>query len=102
MDIPLMEMSGLKLTPYENIDKISKFDLTLTGVEKEGCMMFGLEYCTKLFKKETIERYIGYFKNIISVVIENREIPLEDIKISHELLDQKLHIPQDDRANFAF
>ena len=44
---------------YEN--KTSKFDLTLTGVEIEEKLEFTFEYSTKLFKPETIERFISLF-----------------------------------------
>jgi tyrocidine synthetase-3 len=56
--------------------KIAKFDMTLIGVEGEGAAAFTLEYCTKLFKRETIERFIGYFKRIVASVVDN---PLGEI-----------------------
>ncbi|MCP4154008.1 MAG: AMP-binding protein, partial [bacterium] len=66
-------MESLKLKPYTFENKTSKFDLSLYTFEKEEEILFNFEYCTKLFKKETIERFCRYFKNIISAVIENAE-----------------------------
>ncbi|MDQ1354133.1 MAG: hypothetical protein QG657_4442, partial [Acidobacteriota bacterium] len=60
-----IEIPGLKLGPYEYENKTSKFDLTLTTVEAEEKLLFTFEYCTKLFKRETIERFIVYFKKIV-------------------------------------
>ncbi|MCP4155223.1 MAG: AMP-binding protein, partial [bacterium] len=67
---------GLKQTPYPYENSTSKFDLTLQAIEREGRLDFSLEYSTKLFKEETINRYIGYFKQITASVIKNpaREI----------------------------
>ena len=60
---------------FEN--KIAKFDLTLAAVETAAGILFELSYCTRLFKVETITRFITYFKNIIRSVIEN---PLQLIR----------------------
>ncbi|HLP57758.1 MAG TPA: amino acid adenylation domain-containing protein, partial [Candidatus Deferrimicrobium sp.] len=72
-DMQKLEIPGLtfSLYPYEN--KTSKFDLTLTGIEREGKLFFTFEYCTKLFNAETIERFINYFKNILSNIIKNKD-----------------------------
>jgi non-ribosomal peptide synthetase component F len=60
----------LKSNDYEN--KTSKFDLTLMGYEAEKKILFLIEYSTKLFKQETIERFIRYFRNIVFSVIQGR------------------------------
>ncbi|MDQ1355353.1 MAG: hypothetical protein QG657_5663, partial [Acidobacteriota bacterium] len=70
MDIPSMEIPGLKLKPFNFMNMIAKFDLTLIIFEMGNDLSCTLEYCTKLFKQETIDRFIGYFKNIVSHVID--------------------------------
>ena len=54
--------------------------------EEGNRVTFFVEYKTELFTEKTIERFITYFKEIISAVVDNRKIILKDIKISHELL----------------
>jgi hypothetical protein len=46
-----------------------------------------------------MEKFILYFKEIISAVVENKHIPLEEIKISHDLGEAKSTVPQ---INFGF
>jgi hypothetical protein len=58
-----------------------------------------IEYCTELFKPGTIERFSKYFREIISAVIKNRNVKLKDIRISHDLFDQKIDNP---RIKFDF
>ncbi|MCP4154434.1 MAG: AMP-binding protein, partial [bacterium] len=61
---------------YDIIDRISKFDLTLTCFEKgktggeidEGTLDIHFEYSVKLFKEETIKRFTAYFKKILQAV----------------------------------
>jgi amino acid adenylation domain-containing protein len=67
---------------YENT--IAKFDITLSAVEVGGGLRFAFSYCTKLFKQETIERFINYFKKIISSVIANPNQPISEIEIVSE------------------
>ncbi|MCP4154602.1 MAG: AMP-binding protein, partial [bacterium] len=62
----------------------SKFDLTLTGLDTEDSLTFHFEYCTKLFKKDTIKRFITYFKGILQVVHNNPELKIKDIEIITE------------------
>ncbi|MDQ1350457.1 MAG: hypothetical protein QG657_759 [Acidobacteriota bacterium] len=79
-----IEIPGLKLVPYEFENKTSKFDLLLTGVEVEMKLLFAFEYSTKLFKRETIERFITFFVNIIQGAIENSREKISDLEIITE------------------
>ncbi|NIM16723.1 MAG: amino acid adenylation domain-containing protein [Candidatus Aminicenantes bacterium] len=71
-----------------------QFDLILTGVEEGEKLSFIFEYCTKLFEKRTIERYIAYFKDIISTILENNNIKLADITIIRHLSSARAYIPE--------
>ena len=48
--------------------RIAKFDMTLTAVDGGEHLYFDWEYCTRLFRKETLIGFIRYFKKIISIV----------------------------------
>ncbi|HLP57400.1 MAG TPA: amino acid adenylation domain-containing protein, partial [Candidatus Deferrimicrobium sp.] len=61
---------GLLLKSYEFQSKISKFDLTLAAVENGNKVVFSIEYCTALFKEETVKRFIRYFNKLISSMLE--------------------------------
>ncbi len=78
------EIPGLKLTPYEFENKTSKFDVSLTCVEAEEKLLLSFEYSTKLFKQETIERFITYFVHITQEVLENSRKKISDIEIITE------------------
>jgi amino acid adenylation domain-containing protein len=64
---------------YEH--RIAKFDLTLIGAESGGRLAFSFEYCGKLFKRETIERFIAYFKKIAAAVIKEPGKRISDLEI---------------------
>jgi len=86
VDIPQIDSSTLNAKPYGHKNEVSKFDMTLICKKIEDKLRFIFEYRTELFKQETIQRFIIYFKEIVSQVIEDHDIKLKDITISHHLL----------------
>ncbi|HLP48533.1 MAG TPA: amino acid adenylation domain-containing protein, partial [Candidatus Kapabacteria bacterium] len=79
-----IKIPGLELSLYEHENKTSQFDLSLTSVEGEEKLFFIFQYSTKLFNKETIKRFIVYFKNIVDSVILNQDRKISDFEIITE------------------
>jgi amino acid adenylation domain-containing protein len=100
--VPQSGMPGLKLKSYMNIKRVTQFDLNLHAFEAGDRIEFIFEYCKKLFKEEKIKRFIGYFKEIVSVITEQPEIKLKDIRISHDLLFTDKSIIRGEVGDFAF
>ncbi|HLP58011.1 MAG TPA: amino acid adenylation domain-containing protein, partial [Candidatus Deferrimicrobium sp.] len=59
----------------------SLFDLVLEAVETGPRIRFSLEYCSRLFQHETIERWAGYFKKVIAAIVGNPDIKISEIEI---------------------
>jgi non-ribosomal peptide synthetase component F len=83
-DIKEMDINNLKFIPYDFENKVSKFDLTLSGGEIGEEIGFNLQYCTSLFKRDTIVRMIEHFINILHRVAENPELKLSEIELLSE------------------
>ncbi|MCU0286108.1 MAG: condensation domain-containing protein, partial [Acidobacteria bacterium] len=98
------EEPGMNLESLSEEKKRAKFDINLLGSEMGGHLFFNLVYCTKLFKRETIEIFTGYFKKIVSFIIkeENRDCLLKDIILSHTLAESKDDFSRDDYVDFDF
>jgi amino acid adenylation domain-containing protein len=94
--VPGGRIPELKLRPYGYVSKISRYDLAFAGQERGGKLTFSCEYCTKLFKDETVRGFTKYFTEIVCAVLKNNDIKLEDIRISHDLYDRELDIPEID------
>jgi hypothetical protein len=84
MEMTEVTLPGLTLKPYAFENSSSKFDLTLMAVERGDNLLFTFIYSSKLFKKETVERFSHYFKQTVSSLLENPEIPLADIETVSE------------------
>lgn len=70
----------ISIIPRDKKLYTSKFDITLNVIEMNDFLELEFEYCTKLFKKETIERFISCFENITKEVIDDPNLKLSDIK----------------------
>jgi amino acid adenylation domain-containing protein len=68
LDIPELEIPGLKLKPYTFDRGISKFDLTLTVVEQDDRLKCSFEYSTRLFRAETVQRFGRYLQQLVETV----------------------------------
>jgi amino acid adenylation domain-containing protein len=87
---PGEETGGFKFKRYNCEQKTSIFDLSLIVFEKGEGLWLSFEYCTKLFRPETVLRFIEYFKKIVSAVIEAPGKSIGDIEIITE--EEKLRI----------
>jgi amino acid adenylation domain-containing protein len=72
---------GEQTNAAEYTNKVSRFDMSWAAMEIGNCLVFNIEYCTKLFKETTIYRFINYFKRIIADVIEAPGKPISEIEI---------------------
>jgi amino acid adenylation domain-containing protein len=101
-EIPEVTIPGLTLKPYiENI-QASPFDLILNGSESGEKLTFSFLYRTKLFKEETVQMLIRNFKEVVTIVLDNQNIRLKNIEISHDLMAVEPVSVQEDEGDFKF
>ena len=81
---------GLSLRPYGYANKVTKFDLTLTARETNGELLLNFEYSTDLFSSDTIERFIAYFRNIVSEVVADPNKKLSQVNLLSEAERHKI------------
>ncbi|WP_432409055.1 amino acid adenylation domain-containing protein [Wukongibacter sp. M2B1] len=75
------KVDQLKLRQCKVERDISKFDLTFEVIETDEGMSLGVEYCKGLFKKETIEKMVVCYLEILQTVTASIEIGIKDISI---------------------
>jgi non-ribosomal peptide synthetase component F len=79
-----LEIEGLTFTPVDFRSTDSKVDFTVEVFEEESGVRFNLEYCTALFRKETMERLALHFTNILKEVVGRPDILLSEIVMLNE------------------
>ncbi|HTI08484.1 MAG TPA: amino acid adenylation domain-containing protein [Puia sp.] len=85
MGIPEMKNADFALTRHFFDPGIAKYDLSLEIFPDRHSMRGGFEYCTKLFKEETISRLARHFCNLITSVLEGPETRLSDLQMISDL-----------------
>ncbi|MCP5050057.1 MAG: amino acid adenylation domain-containing protein, partial [bacterium] len=89
-DNQTLEIPGLTLKPFPLEHKIAKFDIALNAWEDDQQLCFSVEYCTRLYKEETILRLSRYFKRIIDSVLEDPDREIARITLISE--DEKRRV----------
>jgi non-ribosomal peptide synthetase component F len=80
-DIPELVLGDIKLVPHVFEKKIARFDIEFNVREVGDHLEVNLQYCTKLFKPETMKRFAEHFLNIIRMVVDAPGVCIEDIEI---------------------
>ncbi len=101
-----ISFDGINSNVYVPNANISKFDFSLEIIpNNNGELDLNFEYCTKLFKEETAERFAEHYINTLEKIIENCDSNIEDIDILSEkekkINKKVLYIPfrQDEDKN---
>ena len=102
MEMPEWKLAGLEIVPYEFTEKFTQVDIALEVWEKRGEILFYLGYCTDLFKKSTMERFAASFRQVAAAVVEDRDMKLGDIQISHQLISVAADISREANGSFDF
>jgi non-ribosomal peptide synthetase component F len=80
-----LELTGVKVQELSRMEyRRAKFDLTLSLRERKGSIVGGLEYATALYEKETIERYLGYFRKLLEGMVEDTDAAIERLAFLSE------------------
>ena len=77
----VQNIGDLILKPYPYKKDTSEFDLTLVGNEFQERIEFKIEYATKLFKPETMQRFSNYFKEILASIRSDSAMPISELNI---------------------
>ncbi|MCP4214777.1 MAG: amino acid adenylation domain-containing protein, partial [bacterium] len=111
LPVPAAMENPAEQNPPAGENRTSKFDLVLNGSESKKGLRFSLGYATKLFKRDTIERFITYFKAIHTTVLANPAVKLSEIeivsseekrRILHDFNDSKVPYPQQNTLHRIF
>jgi amino acid adenylation domain-containing protein len=101
-NIPGLEVPGLKLTPMASQMVKLPYNMVLTGFEMNEALKFSISYREGLFTEETIGLVIENFKKILSAVLRDKHIKIEDINVSHGLAAAVSDISREGQGDFDF
>ena len=91
---------GLSIKPFAIEQNTTVFDLILIAVESVNIIELNLIYSTNMFTKKKIERMSKHLVEVINQFIENPNIEINQIVLSHELVKSKLYL--EEQGDFSF
>ncbi len=73
--------SGLTFSRHFFDPGFAKFDLTLEVLEEAGEVHYAVEYATRLFRRDTITRFAGHYRQLIAAVLEDSGRALWELSV---------------------
>ncbi|UCH95995.1 MAG: hypothetical protein JSV88_03870, partial [Candidatus Aminicenantes bacterium] len=101
LEFSRVELPGLTFAPYQPKSMTSRFDLVFLAADRGDSLEIRLTYSNELYNKSTAEKIGRHYVQVLHQVVENREIKLEDIKISTPFSAARAKIHQE-KAQFEF
>lgn len=100
-----LNIPGLHIRPYRFHTRTCKFDMIMLGSDQDDRLLFNIEYNTELFKHETIENFAEYYKTILSTVLADPQIRIDEISIisaeeTREIMKEILEDQSEEEAEF--
>lgn len=79
-----LAINDLKISKYSFEKGMAQYDLSLIGFENKEGIEVEINYCTSLFREETIIRFGEHLLNILEYIVENPNARLYEIEILSE------------------
>ncbi|MGG4266737.1 amino acid adenylation domain-containing protein [Peribacillus simplex] len=92
MDVPPIDLEGLRFTPYIHQRNTSIMDILLIASEESNRLNFVFEYSTRLFRRETIERMEVHFAKLLKELVDGGvEQTLMQLRVDHDEVSEMEH-----------
>ena len=90
-EVPEIDLNKLVLEKEEFVNNISKFDISVSMTETPEGLIGSADYCTDLFKENTIAIMMTHFKELLNSVAEDPEnkigsLPMLTKQEEHQIL----------------
>ncbi len=85
-----LNIPGVSMEEIQGDHQRSKFDMSMFVIQDGEKLFFTLMYASSIFKRNTIESFVSYFKLISKAIISNASIKLSSIEILES--EQKRHL----------
>ncbi len=69
-------LNKLKVTTKGVFNETSKFDLAFYHTEIEDGIEVNIEYCSALFKPDTIKRIFEHYRHLLTAIVKNPSMPI--------------------------
>lgn len=79
-----VDLADVQIIPYLYDHRIAKFDLLLFTYDHQDTLVLDLEYNTGLYQKETVERMLRHYLNLLTQIVKNPDQTLGELDMLSE------------------
>ena len=99
-----LQLEGIEATPLYPPRRVARLDLSASLGESDGGIVGVVEYATSLFDAAAMERYFGYFRNLLEAMVADDmqavdRLPMLDATERHRVLydwnETRTELPSD-------
>ncbi|MCP4217313.1 MAG: non-ribosomal peptide synthetase, partial [bacterium] len=101
-DGTVLEGPDIRLKQFEYGHETLPFHLGLIANESPDSIEMILAFLPALFKKESIEKMTKHFMEILEQCLDNRDIKIKEIAVSHDLAAGESKLDEDELDGFDF
>jgi amino acid adenylation domain-containing protein len=94
------DMSGITVTDGPLITQVCEYDLKFNFYESEGAYALQLDYNTSLFEKNTVERWLMHFNQLLSAIVTAADTALCQLDFLSKTEREQLAAFNDTAADF--
>jgi len=100
--LPEWKMTDVKLTQVPLHQHTSKFDITFNLSETANGLVGEIEYCTDLFREDTIAQMAAHYINLLGSIATNPGVPIDELNmLSDAQTDKLLHAFNDTKSDIT-
>jgi hypothetical protein len=93
-------LNKIKIFPYDYEVENVHHELLLTVEEGSDTLSMSLQYAVELYKESTARNLSKHYVEILEQIASDRNIPLKDIRISHDFITASPDVVQDEVGDF--
>jgi amino acid adenylation domain-containing protein len=97
-EVPELKLGELSLSAENQGHTTSKFDLAFMIVETNLGIQAMVEYCTDLYKEETIDRMVSHYLNLLESIAASPENPVSRLGMLNDVEEHTLLMDFNDTA----
>ncbi|MGB8190837.1 MAG: amino acid adenylation domain-containing protein, partial [Chitinophagaceae bacterium] len=81
MAVSEFRLGDMKLSLQEDIPATAQFDLNCSVFESAKGLQLSFGYCTDLFEKQTIDRMLDHYENLLRAVVKDTNVSISDLQM---------------------
>jgi amino acid adenylation domain-containing protein/non-ribosomal peptide synthase protein (TIGR01720 family) len=94
----ILDLHGVQLTMGEQQQVNAQIDISLDIAESARGLFLSITYCSDLYSKETMERMLAHYENLLEAIVADSSLPIDLLPVSTSSEQQQLLVDFNDNT----